>query len=241
MASIDSTLDYDRMRDLPLEGAWALFLEPELLPAPALIFARKERAQRFDLVKTFTASERLLRRGAGRRPQQLHLARPLGRQPARADPAAARRVEAYRTVILFVQQFFDAHLKQNDRAIAFLATQPEEGQGFRFERLPGSKPQPSATELGAGLVARGLGPGLTWLEGTVKRDNLPFPLLQDLVVALAEREQHAAAKAVAETSVILYSDNFRAFEELGDLQTRERQWERASEHVQGRAGSACGR
>jgi dienelactone hydrolase len=226
VASIDSTLDQDRLRDLPFEGSWSLFLEPELLRVPALFFARKEGV-RFELVRSFTSAERLLVEVAGVDHNTFIWHGPSGAS-LRADPAAARRVEAYRTVILFSQQFFDAQLKQNDRAIAFLDTQTEEGQGFRFERLAGKAP-PSATELGAGVVTRGLSAGLTWLEGLIKRDNLQYPLLQDVVTALREREQHAAAKLVAEMSVIVYGDNFRAFEELGDLQARERQWERARE------------
>jgi dienelactone hydrolase len=224
VASLDSTLDHEPIRNLPFEGPWALFLDPELLQVPALIFARKEGV-RFELVKSFTSAERLLVELPGVDHNTFIWHGPSGAS-LRADPAAARRVEAYRTVILFTQQFFDAHLKQNDRAIAFLATQTEEGQGFRFERLPG-KPPPSATELGAGLLARGEGPGLTWLEAQIKKDALPYSLIKDVVLALREREQPALAKLVAEMSVIIYGDNFLAFEELGDLQARDRQWERA--------------
>ena len=229
VASIDSTLDHDRLRDLPFEGPWSLFLEPERLQVPALVFARKEGV-RFELIKSFTSAERLLVEVAGVDHGSFIWHGPSGAS-LRADPAATRRVDAYRTVILFTQQFFDAQLKQNDRAIAFLATQTEEGQGFRFERLPG-KPPPSATELGAGIVARGQGPGLTWLEQLIKREALPYPLIQDVVTALREREHHAVAKLVAEMSVIVYGDNFRAFEELGDLQARDRQWDRARESYQ---------
>ncbi len=230
VASIDSTFDYGRIDDLGLEGPWVLFLDAHLLQAPALIFARKEGA-RYDLIKTFTASERLLVEVPGVDHNTFIWHGPAGAS-LRADPGAARRVDAYRTVILFVQQFFDARLKQNDRAIAFLDTQREEGEGFRFERLAG-KPLPSATELGAGVIARGPGPGLTWLEGLVKKSALPYPLVQAVVGALAEREHAAYAKLVAEMAVIVYADDFRAFEELGDLQAGERQWERARDSFRG--------
>jgi dienelactone hydrolase len=234
VASIDSTLDYQPVRDLPLEGSWALLAEPERLTAPSLFFASGESARRpvrFDLVKTFTASERLLVDIAGVQHDSFIWHGPSGAS-LRADPDAGRYLEAYRTVILLTQQFFDAHLKQNDRAIAFLATQPEEGPGFRFQRLAGTRPQPGATELAAGLLTRGLGPGAGWLEARIKKDTLPFPLLQDVVSALAEREQPAAARAVAELNVRLFADNPRACEMLGDLQAKERLWEQARDSYQ---------
>jgi dienelactone hydrolase len=231
VASLDSTLDHPPLRELPLEGDWAIFLEPERLVAPALILTAKETPKsrvRYDLVKSFTSSERLLVELPGIEHNDFIWHGASGAH-LRGHPSAARRLEAYRTVMSFVQQFFDAHLKENDRAIAFLATQSEEGPGFRFERLAGSKPVPSGTALGAGLVARGLGPGLTWLEATVKRDALPYPAIQDMITALQEREHHDAARLVAEMSVKVYPDNFRAFEVLGELQAREKQWDKAEE------------
>jgi hypothetical protein len=45
VVSIDSTLDYQPIRDLPLEGAWSVLLEPLELRVPALVFAQKERAR----------------------------------------------------------------------------------------------------------------------------------------------------------------------------------------------------
>jgi dienelactone hydrolase len=228
VVSIDSTLDYQRIRDLPLEGDWAVFAEPQRLRAPSLFFAQKEGV-RFDLVKSFTGSERLLVEIPGVDHGSFIWHGPSG-AALRGDPTAAVKTQAYRTVMLIVQQFLDAHLKQNDRAIAFLATQSEEGRGFRFERLPASKPLPSATELGAALLARGAGAsqGIVWLESVVKKDSLPFPVLQDLITTLREREQPVAAKAVAELSARIYADNFRAMEILGDLQVKDRELDRAT-------------
>jgi dienelactone hydrolase len=234
VASIDSTLDYQPVRALPLEGDWSQLLQAERLRAPSLFFASRDNPRRpvgFDLVETFAASERLLVEIDGVPHDSFIWHGPSGAS-LRADPAAARYLDAYRTVILFTQQFFDAHLKQNDRAIAFLDTQAEEGPGFHFRRMPGSRPQPSATELAAGLLARGTGPGAGWLEARIKKDALPYALMQDVMAALQEREHAAAARAVGELSVRVYADNPLACEQLGDLQVRERLWDQARDSYQ---------